>query len=326
MKKLFLILSLMLLLHTSVVGQTVERQTYTYAQRGDVAMQLDLYKTSSEVQPCLVYVFGGAFLTGSRYSETLREVYEYYARKGWTVVAIDYRLGLKPLIEQPNVKRSLLDFRAMLISAIEIATEDLIDATAYLVSNAERLGINPEQIVTMGSSAGAITACQAEWAICNGDEVASVLPADFNYAGVISMAGAILNKGRSLRWKQAPCPMLFCHGNADENVPYGRQSLFGVSLFGSEAISKSLTKAGVPHWFHDVSNRGHSLSWRPMFEQRDMIDSFLVREALGNEGKIVHLKVDDPALPDVKTKFGLKTYIKANFAGRENGELEIITE
>ena len=187
MKKITTTLFLILALSLSLRAQSVECKTYTYTHRGDVALQMDVYKNSSEVQPCLVYVFGGAFLAGSRNSEGLSEVYEYFARRGWTVVAIDYRLGLRPLLEEPNVKRSLLDFRSMLIDAVEVATEDLLEATAFLVSNAEQLRINPEQIVTMGSSAGAITVCQAEWAICNGNSAAAVLPADFNYAGVISM-------------------------------------------------------------------------------------------------------------------------------------------
>jgi predicted esterase len=214
----------------------------------------------------------------------------------------------------------------MLMNAVDVATEDLLEATAYLVSNAEQLRINPEQIVTMGSSAGAITVCQAEWAICNGHSAAAVLPVDFNYAGVISMAGAVMGKGRKLRWERTPCPILLCHGNADKNVPYGRQSLFGVSLFGSEAIAKSLAKQGVSYWFHDVCYRGHSISWRPMWEQRDMIESFLVREALGKERKTVHLRVEDPSLPKVKTNFGMMTYIKSNFAKRDTSEIEIIMD
>ena len=326
MKKITTTLLFVLVLSLSLRAQSVDCKTYTYAHRGDVPLQMDVYKNSSEVQPCLVYVFGGAFLAGSRNSEGLSEVYEHFARRGWTVVAIDYRLGLRPLLEEPNVKRSLLDFRSMLIDAVDVATEDLLEATAFLVSNAEQLRINPEQIVTMGSSAGAITVCQAEWAICNGHSVAAVLPADFNYSGVISMAGAVMGKGRKLRWERTPCPILLCHGNADKNVPYGRQSLFGVSLFGSQAIAESLTKAGVSYWFHDVCYRGHSISWRPMWEQRDMIESFLVREALGKERKTVHLRVEDPSLPKVKTNFGMMTYIKSNFAKRDTSEIEIIMD
>ena len=57
-----------------------------------------------------------------------------------------------------------------------------------------------------------------------------------------------------------------------------------------------------------------------------MIESFLTREALDKEFKTVHLRVEDPSLPKVKTKFGMMTYIKSNFAKREGTEFEIIMD
>lgn len=326
MKKSVLIAMLTALVAISAGAQNVERKTYTYTHRGDTEMQLDLYTTSSEAEPCMVYVFGGAFLAGSRGEKGLIEVYEYFARQGWKVVAIDYRLGLKPLLDNPEEKRSIFDFRSMLMDAVNMAAEDLLDATAYLVANAEQLGIDADRIVTMGSSAGGIAVCQAEWAICNSQPMAAMLPADFNYAGVISMAGAVMAKGRTLSWERTPCPLLLFHGNADKNVPYGRQSLLGVSLFGSEAISSSLAQMDVPHWFYDANNRGHSMSWRPMYECRDVIENFTRRLAFGGEKTVVHQWVDDTTLPDVDTDFGLLTYIKSNFGKREPNELEIIMD
>lgn len=294
-------------------AQDVTVKTYTYTHRGEVPLYLDVYSVSEDVEPCLLYVFGGAFVTGCRDEESVVQVYEYYARQGWKVVSIDYRLGLKPLIDEPDVKRGLLDFRAMLIDAIDVAAEDLLEATAYLVTNAKTLGINPEQIVTLGASAGAITALQAEWAICNEKPMAAVLPVDFNYAGVISMAGAICADTRKLEWKRVPCPLMLFHGNADRNVPYGKQSLLGISLFGSEAIAESLQKLDAPYWFYDVINMDHNMSWRPMYFQRLEIESFTRNVVFGGEKWLIHQVVDDTKLPDVKTNFKMKDYIEANF-------------
>ena len=313
MKKI-LILALILGGVLGANAQNVEVKTYTYTHRGDVPLYLDVYSASDEeVQPCLLYVFGGAFVTGCRNEEGVVQVYEHYARQGWKVVSIDYRLGLKPLIDEPEVKRSLLDFRSMLINAIDIAAEDLLEATAYIVSNAETLGVNPKQIVTLGASAGAITALQAEWAICNEKPMAAVLPADFNYAGVISMAGAICANTRKLEWKKQPCPLMLFHGNADRNVPYGKQSLLGVSLFGSAVIAESLKELDLPYWFYDAINMDHNMSWRPMYFQRSEIEIFTSKMAFGDERWLVHQVVDDTKLPDVDTDFGMKDYIEANF-------------
>ena len=315
MKKQILLCAMALLLVAeSVVGQVVEKKTYTYAHRGERAMYLDIYSTNQSVEPCLLYIFGGAFLAGQRAEEEVVEVYEYFAQRGWKVVAIDYRLGLLPLLEEPEVERGLLDFRAMLINAIDIATEDLVEATAYLVSNAETLGIDPTKIVTLGSSAGAITALQAEWSICNSKPVASLLPADFNYAGVVAMAGAICAKGRKLEWQRTPCPMLLFHGDADRNVPYDKQSLFGVSLFGSEVIAESLRELESPYWFYDAENMDHNLSWRPMYFLRPEIEMFAQRMVFGGERLLIHQRVNDTSLPEAEDNYGLGDYIEANFA------------
>lgn len=312
MKKIFLCI-VTLLCAMGLRAQDVKVETYTFAHRGEVPLLLDVYSTSTEVQPCLLYVFGGAFVTGQRAEKEVVEVYEYFARKGWKVVAIDYRLGLKPLIDEPEVERSLLDFRAMLVDAIAMATEDLVEATAFIVSNADTLGIDSTRIVTLGSSAGAIAVCQAEWAICNSEPVAALLPADFNYAGVMSMAGAVCAKGRKLEWRREPCPMMLFHGNADRNVPYGRQSLFGVSLFGSCSIAESLREAGAPYWFYDANNMDHNLSWRPMYFLRPEMEMFAERMAFGGERLQIEQKVNDRNLPEREQNFGLKDYIEANF-------------
>ena len=314
MKRIILsTLALLFCLSGVMAEGAVCKKTYTYTHRGEQALYLDIYSTSDSVQPCLLYIFGGAFLTGQRAEPEVVQVYEYFAQNGWKVVSIDYRLGLLPLIEEPDVKRSLLDFRKMLIGAIDVAVEDLLEATAYLVTNAEMLGIDPSKIVTLGASAGAITACQAEWAICNSSPAAAVLPEDFNFAGVISMAGAICASGRDLEWKKEPCPMMLFHGNADKNVPYGTQSLLNVRLFGSESIASSLEELGSPYWFYDADNMDHNFSWRPMYYHREEMWTFMNRMVLGGERLLVHQRVSDKKLPKVKHNFGLKDYIKNNF-------------
>ena len=314
MTRKLLILAMVLSAFVSANAQSVNVKTYTYTHRGEQPLCLDVYSVSEEVEPCLLYVFGGAFLTGSRAEKEVVEVYEYFARNGWKVVAIDYRLGLKPLIEEPDVKRSLFDFRAMLVDAIDVAVEDLLEATAYLVANSSVLGIDPEKIVTLGASAGAITVCQAEWALCNSHPMSAVLPANFDYAGVISMAGAICASGRKLEWAKEPCPMLLFHGNADRNVPYGKQSLLSVSLFGSEAIAESLDERGAPYWFYDANNMDHNFSWRPMYYLRPEIEMFAERMAFGGERLQIHQVVNDMSLEEKEHNFGLKDYIEANFA------------
>ena len=292
----------------------IVKKTYTFATHQGQDLLLDYYSASDEEQPCLIFVFGGAFLTGSRAEPEQVSVYEYFVEQGWKVAAIDYRLGLKPLVDEPDVDRNILDIRRMLIDAVDVATEDLLSATAYLVRNAKSLAINPKQIVVLGSSAGAITACQAEYAISNDWEVARRLPADFNYAGIISMAGAIMESNRNLKWAKEPCPIMMFHGNSDTNVPYEKISLLGARMFGSKAIAASLEEAGAPYWFYAANNVGHSLSWKPMYFQREDMMEFANRMAFGDEKLHYFEWVDDLSLKERPHDFKLTDFIKANFA------------
>lgn len=313
--KRFILLITTLMLVLSASALEIEKQTLHFATHQGTELMLDYYSASDEVQPCLIYVFGGAFLTGTRHEPTVIPVYEYFVEQGWKVVAIDYRLGLKPLVDEPDVERSMFDLRRMLIDAVDVATEDLIAATNYLLKNASQLAINTEQIVVLGSSAGAVTACQAEYAICNDWEVAKVLPDGFNYAGVISMAGAIMTSERRLVWKSEPCPIMMFHGNADSNVPYEKISLLGTRMFGSKKIADSLDKIGGSYWFYGANNVAHSLASTPMYSLRPQMMEFVERMAFGGEKLQIFSWQNDISLEERPHDFSLGDFIRANFAG-----------
>ena len=99
------------------------------------------------------------------------------------------------------------------ITTLAMATGDLYDATAYVCDHASAWSVDKTRIVASGSSAGAITVLMGEYGICNGHPLArQKLPQDFNYAGVISYAGAIFDTQEELRWAKTPAPMMLFHG------------------------------------------------------------------------------------------------------------------
>ncbi|MDY3979986.1 MAG: alpha/beta hydrolase [Tidjanibacter sp.] len=313
MKRITLIVLLFALTVIAAGAKTIEKCTYRFAADGDRELYLDLYKSSDTIQPCVIYAFGGGFAAGTRAEKFDVRYYKYLVSQGFKVVAVDYRLGLKPLVDNPTQKVELTDFRSMLINAVDMATEDFLDATAYVVANAESLGVDPSKIVACGSSAGAITVYQSEYEICNLSEAAKVLPEGFNYAGVVGFAGAVLAKSGKFAFKSAPCPMLLFHGNADSNVPYDKMSLFGYSFYGSQQIVKQLNKTGATYWFYDADNVDHSLAGTPMSRNREEISTFLNRVVLGGKKLQVHQTVVDTTLPEAKKRFKIGDYIKANF-------------
>ena len=101
-----------------------------------------------------------------------------------------------------------------------MAVEDLYDATSFVAGSLRSGGSYPARIVACGSSAGAITVLQGAYFIANENPLTAKLPDGFDYAGVISFAGAVVDMADDLTWKRAPAPIMLFHGDADSNVPY----------------------------------------------------------------------------------------------------------
>src|ERR1700754_2032039 len=72
------------------------KQTFTYAIK-DSALQLDYYSLQSlkrEPAPCILFVFGGAFIGGHRDDTTYHRYFDTLINHGYKVASISYRLGL----------------------------------------------------------------------------------------------------------------------------------------------------------------------------------------------------------------------------------------
>ncbi|MEG2282557.1 MAG: hypothetical protein RSB93_04945, partial [Rikenellaceae bacterium] len=89
--KLSLTFAIFLISAHSSFGQV---KTYKFAQRDTTALFLDVYQPKEAIRKniCVLYVFGGGFVTGSRQEEKNVEFFNDMANRGYTVVAIDYRL------------------------------------------------------------------------------------------------------------------------------------------------------------------------------------------------------------------------------------------
>lgn len=319
MRRLFLIVALFLAATAGAQNDgaapwKIEKTTFAYAVHDADTLRLDRYAAltpDSRLKPCLVFLFGGGFMTGTRDNRRFQPFFDYYARRGFVVVSIDYRLGMK------RAKAAgLLDeahFTQALESTLSMATEDLYDATAYICGHMPDVDL--ARIVTCGSSAGAITVLMGEYGICNAHPMAAEkLKQDFNYAGVIAFAGAICDMQGELRWTtRNPAPMMLFHGDADRNVPYGVVGVDGVYLFGSKHIADDLTRRKIPHWFYSVANTNHSMAWRPMTENRNEIDSFLEKLVFKRQPLVIDTYVTPLDVPEVPKDFDISDYIDANY-------------
>lgn len=267
-----LLLSALLFLTLTLFSQTVQKETRLYAEKTGQELRMDIYKSDSttlQPQPCLLFVFGGGFKNGERGAELYHPFFNYFVKKGFTVVSIDYRLGMKDQ-KAPGVFNT-----KPIRNAIAMAVDDLYSATNYLLENARELHIDPSLIIISGSSAGAITVLQADYENRDNHPSADVLPDDFRYAGVISFAGAIFSTEGVPSYTQPPAPTLFFHGTADKLVPYDKTRFFNLGMFGSKPLAKKFRSERYPYMFYSIEDIGHEVSEYPMQEFLPEIDRFI---------------------------------------------------
>ena len=246
-----------------VAAAGIEKQTFAYADR-DSTLYLDFYqrKGDLEVRPCVIFVFGGGFAAGSRNREFYLSYFETLARNGLKVASIDYRLGLKGIYDEVGVFNT-----RPLENAIDMAVEDLYQATAFLIDRAADLHIDPSQIIVSGSSAGAITSLHGDWYSRNKHDLTKILPEGFQYSGIVSFAGAIFSREGKPQYDTPPAPTLFFHGTKDKTVPYNKRKLLNKGFFGSNYLSRMFEKNDYRFHYVRQIGAGHEMATSPMKER-----------------------------------------------------------
>lgn len=284
MKKLILLVAAVLMFSPVLWAQ--DPTTYKFADRSSGPLYMDIYyPTVQSNNTCVVFIFGGGFIVGTRVDQVdfLRQL----AGRGYTVAAIDYRLGLKG-IGKIGVSNYKLVFRAA-----DIAAEDLISATDYLIKNSLTLGIDTKRIVTIGSSAGAITALQADYQLANRSKTAKLLPDDFRYAGVVAMAGAILSTDGRPKYARQPAPTMMLHGTEDKLVVYNKIQIFKTGMFGTNAIAKAFVKGDYPYMAIRYVGNEHDVASFPMHYNFEQICNFVDSAAAGKYTNQLDIMVKD---------------------------------
>jgi acetyl esterase/lipase len=140
---------------------------------GGADTRLDVFTPSDATgpHPTVVWVHGGAWISGEK--ENVAPYLRILASHGYTAIGLDYTIA--PEATYPT------------------ALVELNDSLAYVVEHADELGVDPDQIVLAGDSAGAQLASQL-----------AVLTTNEKYAHLIGiepaldqdqLAGAVLNCG-----------------------------------------------------------------------------------------------------------------------------------
>lgn len=312
MKKLFLAIVVLMQSCFMLSAQEVVCDTFHYATHNGEELYLDRYMLDAEadaLRPCMIFAFGGGFVKGVRNHEYYSIFFDRLAREGIVVVSIDYRLGLKNL----NADGGMVAMIGIFDNAVNMAVEDMYCATNFVIANSDEWAVDTTKIMLSGSSAGAITAVQAEWMRCNGAWRAKVLPDGFKYAGVVSCAGAIFSIKCKPKFKSAPAPMLLFHGTSDRNVPYDHASMFGVGFYGSAYIVKQLARLDSPYWFYSAEYMDHRMAGIPFIYECDIIMQFIRDFVIRGEALQIHTDLVFLNGDKQPTRFKVMDYIKANY-------------
>jgi len=249
----------------SVVAAKIQRNV-VYGNAGEVKLKMDFYfpaDAGGKARPVVMYVHGGGWRMGSKSMIAIIPGPAELLRRGYVVVAINYRLA-------PEYK-----FPAML--------EDAKCAVRFLRAHAENFKLDPQRIGVMGDSAGGHLAAllgltdsragfegHCDWSN-ESSRVQAVVdlygPSDFadgktnfNKAaialvkeafGAKSANDSILKRASPVTYvsAQAP-PFLILHGDRDGLVP----------LEQSAELNEKLKAAGVSSTFIVITNFSHGFT------------------------------------------------------------------
>ncbi|MEL6557498.1 MAG: alpha/beta hydrolase [Bacteroidota bacterium] len=245
--------------------------THTYRD----TLQFDYYMADDNHQnvPLIVLVHGGGFVGGARNSDDMVHFAKRLAHRGYAVASVSYRLTMVGIGFGCDVARNAK------IQAINDASYDIELAVKYLIENSKTFNFDQSKVVLLGSSAGAE-------AVLNMVYVREQKAFDFNYAGIISLAGAIVTLDH-IDSKTA-IPSQFFHGTGDELVPYQIAPHHYcqitdkgyMMLHGSKAIADRLKGLGKSYYLYSVSGGSHSWATLPMTKCLEEITDFMVNDVI----------------------------------------------
>ncbi len=284
--KTHLILCLLITITSSIFCQTVykdslfldvKKTTYTYDSSNNEVLKFDYYfaQGAPKEAPLVVYVHGGGFMIGERDRDDIIKFCTQIAHRGYAVASVSYRLTMKDIGFDCNTPAH------QKIGAINAASDDVDLAIKYILDNNQLFNINKNKVIISGSSAGAETVLNMAYVYKN-----NILPSNFNYAGIISMAGAVTTVD-NINTKTAIPTQLF-HGTGDRLVPYRLaahhycypdKSGF-LMLYGSHPIAKRLQGLGTSCYLYTVEGGSHDWSGLPMTLAFDEIMDFLYNDII----------------------------------------------
>lgn len=233
-------------------------------------LYLDIYEPTGDTlskRPIIVFQFGGGFTIGWRSEPVIPQFCDYFAKCGYVVASIDYRIGLNPADTNSTVR------------AYYRGVQDERSALRYLCQRASQFRFDTSLITLTGTSAGCFCAF-ANGFTTDADRPASTFgsflePGDMGcmdcsgnndfgkriprIMAIVNQWGAIMDT--ALIEASENIPVLSFHGDQDILVPYVYGYPFQLPVFpkvyGSVPIHQRLTNLGIPNRLNTLEGYGH---------------------------------------------------------------------
>lgn len=293
MRKLYLftLVSFLLSVTAAVKAQTCTSARYTDTIFHDVTMiqgvqfgtatpygllaqpqnlQMDIYMPFGDTlskRPLIVFQFGGGFLIGWRSQPDIPAFCNYFAKCGYVVVSIDYRIGFNT-ISSGSAER-----------AVYRAVQDQRSAIRFMCENRVQYRIDTNSIFLTGTSAGCFAGLHSTF-MSQTDAPVSYqgIPLEPDNLGCIDCSGNSYFGGRTPRAKgiinqwgaildtlfiepSENVPVISFHGTNDNAVPYEYGYPFSYPVFpnvyGSKPIHERLTNLGIKNTLVPLIGFGH---------------------------------------------------------------------
>jgi acetyl esterase/lipase len=259
-------------LYLDSIHSVVNKTTFDFKTYKSEILQFDFYAPENveDPLPLVIVVHGGGFMFGSRDHGNIPSFATKLAQRGYAVASVSYRLTMKDIGYGCDIEASKK------VAAIDSASYDVTMAVKYILENNNLFHINQDKIVIAGGSTGAYTVLHMAYVNDN-----KILPSDFRFAGVISMAGALTTLDKINNVTAIPTQLF--HGTGDNLVPYDmgphaycRSNDIGYFMFyGSATIAKRLRGLGASYFLYTINGGSHSWSGRPMTRSFNDIVDFL---------------------------------------------------
>lgn len=270
----------------------IQVSTHTYAIKDDEELKLDVYEAKDDVlknRPLLLYVHGGGFAGGTRDGKATQAFAKRMASMGYVVASMSYRLTMK------GKSFSCDQATPNKILTFQKSVEDIWDATNFLMEKAEEVGFDQNQIVLAGSSAGAEAILHAAyWNEKHLLKGSPSLPNNFQFAGLVSMAGALVDL--ELVSEKTAIPSLFFHGTCDNLVPYASaphhycdyDEVGYLMLHGGASLADRMEALKVSYQLITGCSGGHEWAGKPIREYTKEIAHFIKKTVV--EGKFMQIR------------------------------------